>query len=192
MNIPPVKYRPIAEHEQNILMLFNSYDHGNIELAFQLCRGIGIDNLHNAVLKKLKCSNSYLCLTYFPSLMYDVRAVGMYKRNIKTLPSALWDLPKLSRLFLVGNNLNTLPPEIRHLTGLHQLTISNNQLTTLPPEIAQLSNLRALNLSRNNFTTLPKEVYQLPRLKSLNLYHNPISWNEMDRIHRRLPNCDIR
>ncbi|WP_082285824.1 leucine-rich repeat domain-containing protein, partial [Leptospira interrogans] len=65
-------------------------------------------------------------------------------------------------------------------------------LTTLPSEIGQLHNLTELYLQYNRIKTLPEEIARLQNLRKLTLYENPIPPQELDKIRKLLPNCEIR
>ncbi|WP_025177421.1 leucine-rich repeat domain-containing protein, partial [Leptospira interrogans] len=59
-------------------------------------------------------------------------------------------------------------------------------------EIGRLQSLTELHLQHNQIATLPDEIIQLQNLRKLTLYENPIPPQELDKIRKLLPNCEIR
>ncbi|EKN87825.1 leucine-rich repeat family protein [Leptospira interrogans str. L1207] len=47
-------------------------------------------------------------------------------------------------------------------------------------------------MQHNQIATLPDEIIQLQNLRKLTLYENPIPPQELDKIRKLLPNCEIR
>ena len=94
------------------------------------------------------------------------------KCRLQTLPAAIGQLSKLTRLDLRENSLSDLPAEIGQLSKLTRLDFSQNSLSVLPAEIGQLSQLTRLDLSQNSLSALPAEIGQLSKLTRLDLRQN--------------------
>ena len=77
----------------------------------------------------------------------------------------------------------------------HWDVISDNKLTDLPKEIGLLTSLEHLVIGYDNaILSLPEEFFNLTNLKILNLYghsETKMSEVELQKIRKRLPNCEI-
>ena len=111
--------------------------------------------------------------------------------NLKHLPAEIGQLKNLTSLNLNFTALKYLPEQIGQLKNLSSLHIRNAQLKYLPVEIGQLTNLSVLNLRGNQLTSLPTEIGQLKKLTYLNINNNPISLEEITKIQKLLPECEI-
>ncbi|MGR3277873.1 leucine-rich repeat domain-containing protein [Acaryochloris marina NIES-2412] len=69
--------------------------------------------------------------------------------SLTQLPSEIWQLTNLQRLFLWDNKLRKLPPEISQLTNLHRLDLLFNKLSSLPIEIEKLHQSTTITLKGN-------------------------------------------
>uniref|UniRef100_A0A3Q2QAC4 Leucine rich repeat containing 10B n=1 Tax=Fundulus heteroclitus TaxID=8078 RepID=A0A3Q2QAC4_FUNHE len=116
-------------------------------------------------------------------------------RKFKRLPSRVWELTYLEKLYACGNRLRTVPDSISQLQGLRMLALDfnkledvplavceltnlthlylgSNRLMILPPEFTNLKSLRCFWMESNYFQTFPRELYELPNLKSLQMGDN--------------------
>ncbi len=105
----------------------------------------------------------------------EVVGLSLFGTGLKEIPSDVFELLKLTKLFLFDNQITTLPPEIGNLVNLNGLYLYNNQLTTLPTEIGNLVNLNRLSLFNNQLTTLPQEIGNLVNLNELSLGNNQLT-----------------
>jgi energy-coupling factor transporter ATP-binding protein EcfA2 len=121
----------------------------------------------------------------------DLTWLSLANNQLTSLWQGIGELKNLSSIDLKGNQLSVLPGEIGGLEYLFYLYLNNNQLTSLPPEIGKLKNLYALDLSYNQLTSLPKEIGELQYLNSLTLNGNKISKDEINKLKKLLPNCEI-
>src|SRR5690348_2456182 len=62
--------------------------------------------------------------------------------DLTNLPSKIWQLIDLLKIYCSHNNLVNLPSEIGQLDNLRKFYCSHNNLVNLPSEIGQLVNLR--------------------------------------------------
>ena len=66
--------------------------------------------------------------------------------------------------FHLSNQIKEVPSELFNLTNLTRLYLGNNQLHELPAEIFKLTNLRILDLNNNRLQKLPAEIFNLTNL----------------------------
>ena len=67
-----------------------------------------------------------------------------------TIPPEVWNLVKLTRMFIRGKVYGAIPKEIGQLTDLKRLSLHHTHLSgLLPTELGLLTNLEYLNLERN-------------------------------------------
>jgi Leucine-rich repeat (LRR) protein len=90
------------------------------------------------------------------------------------LPSELFELSSLTKLYLSHNKLVNIPKEIGQLSSLTDLDLSGNQLVAIPKEIGQLSLLTVLVLNYNKLVNIPDEIAQLSSLTDLYLSNNKL------------------
>lgn len=79
-----------------------------------------------------------------------------------------------SKLDLSGRELKSLPTEIFDLKSLEELDLSNNKLDSLDEKIGNLTGLKFLDLSGNNLLSLPRSLLNLKVLTNLNVSYNPL------------------
>ncbi|WVQ98266.1 hypothetical protein IAU59_005389 [Kwoniella sp. CBS 9459] len=79
------------------------------------------------------------------------------QNQLRSLPSALFEITNLTVLSLRGNKLTALPAAIGELQHLKELNISLNQITELPSTILNL-NLELFTASSNAFVKKEPEV----------------------------------
>ena len=101
--------------------------------------------------------------------------INLRYKNLKTLPTTLFQCQQLQELYLTRNQLTTLPSEIGQCQQLQGLYLSGNQLTTLPTTLFQCQQLRHLHLNGNQLTTLPSEISQCQQLRTLDLSGNKLT-----------------
>lgn len=113
------------------------------------------------------------------------------KRTYTVWLQALANKKHVYKLDVSGGAIETVPPEIKKLKNLHKLYIEECDLTFLPEEICDLKYLQVLHIQRNKITKLPENIGKLKNLKELNLGSNPIPEEEVQRVQKLLPNCNI-
>ncbi|CAB9520746.1 Leucine Rich Repeat [Seminavis robusta] len=90
------------------------------------------------------------------------------ENNVLTgsLPGELWQLTKLTSIFLAQNYLTgSLAGEVSNLQELKILELSNNQLdTTIPSELGVVRALKSLTLAENTLGAIPSELGRLTNL----------------------------
>ncbi|KAL6544249.1 hypothetical protein OROGR_010746 [Orobanche gracilis] len=104
---------------------------------------------HNSLILLLH-RNSRLKVIHssFFDTMPDLRFLDMSNTDIETLPSSLFNLPKL-KVLLFRNCicLDNLPREIGKLIHLEALDVSGAELYNLPDEIGRLASITTMHLS---------------------------------------------
>ncbi|WVF69583.1 hypothetical protein IAT40_004361 [Kwoniella sp. CBS 6097] len=85
------------------------------------------------------------------------------QNQLRSLPSALFEISNLTVLSLRGNKLTALPAAIGELQHLKELNISLNQITELPSTILNL-NLELFTASSNAFIKQEPEVVRFSDL----------------------------
>ncbi|MBD3354060.1 MAG: hypothetical protein GF364_21440 [Candidatus Lokiarchaeota archaeon] len=98
--------------------------------------------------------------------------LGLFEKELSSLPEIITKMTYLEALGLGGNNLSSLPDTISNLRSLNTLDLSQNNLSSLPDTIGTLKLLTFLDLENNNLSSLPENIGALTSLKTLSLYHN--------------------
>jgi Leucine-rich repeat (LRR) protein len=111
--------------------------------------------------------------------------------QLTDLPEAIGKLANLTELNINGNQLTALPELIGKLTNLTGLYLHDNQLTDLPEAIGKLANLTELNINGNQLTALPEAISKLAKLTTLYLNGNQLIKEDVEKVRRLLPNCDV-
>jgi len=93
-------------------------------------------------------------------------------RELRRLPSSLWELRDLKRLDLSQNKLSSIPDAITKLSSLEWLNLSNNQLEQIPDCIYKLSNLQILLIAGNKIGFISDSIFKLRNLRIIDLSKN--------------------
>ena len=188
--------------KQKLMSLLNTGDKDNIELAYAIGggQGINVDELvkseYGDLLEFIKGSSikekvpgSIKMAKYFDSKK-DSDSLNLEYGEWYVLPERIGRLTNLKTLRLNNNNLESLPDWIGNLTNLKSLRLGGNGLKSLPESIGNLTNLEYLDLSNNNLETLPDSIGNLKNLKELDVRYNYF-FNDLERLEELLPNTDI-
>ncbi|NVZ52919.1 hypothetical protein HX792_21435 [Pseudomonas sp. B6002] len=112
-------------------------------------------------------------LKCFPNL----QTLNMRGCRLQALPSALYNLPKLSSLELNECAITLTADSARaiaDLSAMEFLDLSDNPLT-LAPDVSGMNQLVALHLRATHISTVPTGVFQLENLQTLDLSDNLIT-----------------
>lgn len=125
--------------------------------------------------------NSAACSWYGVSCANgSVAIISLAQKNLVWyIPSSIWNLTNLKKLFLYKNSINgSIPASIWQLTALENLNLYQNQLGGyLPTTIGNLVNLTTLDLHKNNIGwPIPPSFSNLTNLTNLYLYTNQLCW----------------
>jgi hypothetical protein len=137
---------------------------------------------------------SYRGLTEWPkglSGSTEIRVLDLSHNKFAAMPAEVGTLGELYLLKANGNGFTDVPRGIYslpYLTGLH---LSENRLTEISPLVGGLPTLRVLNLRNNRLHTLPHTTSKLKQLQELDLRGNPISYDTLAVLRKRLPKTEI-
>ena len=90
-----------------------------------------------------------------------------------------------------GRAVRSVPDERATLTNLRVLYLSHNDIDEVPPFIGTLEQLELLDLRNNDLSELPEEIANLKKLRVLYISGNPMSYEEVAQIRKRLPRTDV-
>jgi hypothetical protein len=110
---------------------------------------------------------------------------------ITEIPKKIANLRELVSLTLNVNAISTIPEEITQLKKLRFLDLTDNLNITNADVLSGLQNLEKLYLFGCGLKKLPNDIGQLKNLKYLGLTGNPISNDEIARIKKELPYCEV-
>jgi Leucine-rich repeat (LRR) protein len=180
------------EMTQNLKRLIATDEPENIELAFQLLKGINSPVLRHIPRQvHLDSKRVLLRLAYnFPvDYLYDL---FLSHARIDKLTPSIANIRSLSNLWLDHNYLETLPE--LPLTGshntsysyLHLVSLAYNKFKEFPDKLFKHSNLKRIYLQHNHISVLPGKIGNLTNLQYLNLSHNQINSlpEEIFKLHQ--------
>ena len=111
--------------------------------------------------------------------------------KISLMPKNIKQLKSLKNIFLDYNDLKDFPLSLLGLNSLEILVLSVNKIEIIPKEITKLKKLRILDLERNNIKRLPISISQMSNLERLVLVGNPIKKSKIEKLRKKLPNCEV-
>jgi hypothetical protein len=114
----------------------------------------------------------YLLAENVNQLKDVTEALDLSSQNLSTIPSVIFEYPKLKILLLFDNSISMFPEEIENLSNLLQLDVSENNIQEIPSSIQNLKTLKVLDLSRNELTAIPNGLGFVTTLENLNLAYN--------------------
>ena len=103
--------------------------------------------------------------------------------------SPLAELNNLERLYLGITQVSDVSP-LAELKSLRELSLSNTQVSDLSP-LAELKSLNELWLRGTQVSDL-SPLAELKNLEELDLSDTQVSDEQVQKLQRALPNCDIR
>ena len=121
----------------------------------------------------------------------SIRALDLRRKKLTTIPNKIFQFKSLRILLLQGNDIENLPSQISYLKELQTLNLSGNDIENLPSQITYLKELQSLNLAGNKLKYLAPQIAELENLRSLDLRSNSLSKEEIFKIKKLLPKCDI-
>lgn len=140
--------------------------------------------------------NQYGCLFFDFSdenqiaVIFDEALEKWASIQSKTYRKEQW-IDQVDSLDFSNVGLIKIPKNVFKCKNLNTLILYENQLKSLPKEIGQLKKLKLLDLFNNELISLPEEIGQLNSLVNLDLRGNKFSKQEIEKIKRLLPNCNI-
>jgi hypothetical protein len=106
--------------------------------------------------------------------------LGLYGKQLRSLPESIGHLIYLKKLNLGGNAFPNIPLGMMNLRQLESLDLSNNKTmfiataSTLPQSLRAFLNVKDLNLSQNNIINLPEWIGEFQQLEKLDLSYNKL------------------
>lgn len=131
-------------------------------------RSLSAGNLHVLILRRNK-------LLSVPSAVYELgrlTELDLSHNRLHCLTEAVALLSQLKKLCLSHNKLQTLPRQTGSLCHLEELDVSFNRISHLPDSLQGLARLRALDLDHNELGSFPQQILQLPALEELDFSGN--------------------
>ena len=88
----------------------------------------------------------------------------------------------ITEIFFEGCNLldETIPSELWELSHLEKLYLNDNQLLNFPLQLIKLKKLRILNLKNNQFQVISSRIQELSSLEDLDLCDNKSKSSKVD------------
>jgi hypothetical protein len=99
------------------------------------------------------------------------------------LPKALFSLPRLESMSVVGIGISRLPKEVTQCRSLRFVDLRGNRFEEFPEVLTRMGKLVVLNMAYNRLTSLPAAIGRLKKLKVLNLMGNALT-TLPDGFHR--------
>lgn len=115
--------------------------------------------------------------------LVNLEILNLYRCNLSAIPMSVFELTKLTGLYLGYNQITSVPVELENLSLLQTLYLGTNQLGGVaPPQLFKLSNLTSLDLSQNGFTEIPDFITNMTWLTYLNMSGNSLDDLDMANI----------
>ncbi len=120
-----------------------------------------------------------------------VYKLNLSRQNLKEIPKEIYLFVNLQRIDLSYNNITEVPKEIGLLKKLQSLDLTKNKIKILPATISLLSYLEEFLMADNMLQTVPLGILQLKRLTLLELENNKIPKQEILKLQKSLPKCEV-
>ena len=116
--------------------------------------------------------HSYTAIPNVILQWHNLRKLVLRDGNLQTIDAALWQLPYLEAVDLLGNSFTAIDNNIQFATQLRTLKLKNKALIQLPVELATLPNLHNLYYVIDNYALdeeLPLELFMCKQLQRLTI-----------------------
>ncbi|MBA7587555.1 hypothetical protein ES708_29586 [subsurface metagenome] len=100
--------------------------------------------------------------------------LGLYNKDLKSIPESIGALFSLKELYLDSNQLSTLPEDFKELKSLTILNLGHNKFKSVPESIMDLTSLEELTIWSNSIVDISESIGKLKLLKKLYLFDNCI------------------
>jgi Leucine-rich repeat (LRR) protein len=183
INNPNPKWKPSSDilHDINQKSFLIS---GAISLSGIILSIIRLKDVGNFILGISASTGLFLCVE---ELLNKIERKKYYRRMM--IP--LIQQKNLKKLSLSNNVLLEIPSGVSSLTQLESLNISKNMIKKIKGKFSNLQNLKILDLSFNQLKKIPNVIYELKNLQKLSLIGNYISYEDIEKIKKLLPHCEI-
>eukprot|EP01107_Rhizomastix_libera_P011946 TRINITY_DN2968_c0_g1_i1.p1 TRINITY_DN2968_c0_g1~~TRINITY_DN2968_c0_g1_i1.p1 ORF type:complete len:1208 (-),score=299.05 TRINITY_DN2968_c0_g1_i1:27-3650(-) len=160
--------------------------------GFAVSTDTNCDKLSGSQQNSIKCTKGSDNKYYIDTIIHK-------SGTLMTIPSYIYNLPKLTYLNLDSNSISKLPslPKMKlrylsletnlltsvsllpqllstNLTNLLTLSVVQNELSSFP-DLPVSSPIQDLSISMNSVSVLPSSLFNCPALQKLNAEHNSIS-----------------
>ena len=143
-------------------------------------RGLRIESVKSSWLRRINyVEYFYLSYNVIRSLPDDVgtflrntKVINLEHNSLRSIPSALLELPSLKELNLMHNNITSLPKLQVWSSELQQLNLSHNKIHSLPATV-EAHRLKWLDLGHNQLSTHLECLGGFVKLEYLSLENNP-------------------
>jgi Leucine-rich repeat (LRR) protein len=155
------------------------------------------------------CDNNNIVSLTISSILYNfddlnfdnmpifekMETLRIYDIDMKTLPSSIFNQPKLKDLYITGTGLKEITMNVNSTSPIINIEIVSNKLSTFPSQLKSLPNLKLLNLEINNITLPLEGLSEFPNLDKIVLDNNKlkgqltISNSKLEEFVAR--NCEI-
>ena len=155
---------------------------------FQLPNVYCIDLSHNEINQLPEANETYSNVNPTNWKCMELCILKLSSNKLQYLPSSLWLLPSLKKLFSDENELKSLlsivdPSTFNvNICPLEEINLSRNHLEGLQNFLFYLPQLTRLDLSYNRLVSLPQSLWDCESLQKLKLSHNQLS---------HLPKCEV-
>lgn len=171
------------------------------KLEFVRLEGAGINNIPKCIfnlnnlngLKLFKCN-----LEKVPKQLFSAAKIEKVIFEDCSIPNIQKDICRIGELkelkklrITKTKEFTKIPEELFKLKNIQSLDFSRTAIKEIPPEISKLSNLICLDITGCPIKKLPKEITKLPNLKCLSILFTKLRKNEIKRLKKKMPNCEI-
>lgn len=120
----------------------------------------------------------------------ELKWLRLNDNRLSSLPD-LAKLVKLRRIYLRGNRFTEVPRTLETLPALTDIDLSFNPISEIPEWLANKRGLKHLSFTGTRVKAMPKDLSAWKGLKSLQLGELNLSYEEMTRIRKELPDVAI-
>jgi len=195
-------------YDDDIISMLASDHPNNIELGFQLVKGLikdGVeygDGLRDELRKHIGyCLIHDIEIDYISTLsvwkdknndniiipeeiykMKKLSVISLYNCYINGLPNNI-DKVKLDTISLIDCNLSSIPDSIANIKSLNYLNLGINKIKELPDKFNKLINLRSFSAYMNNISGLPNGFHDMKKLSYINLEDNRLNNDQLIKLY---------
>ncbi|MCP4522555.1 MAG: leucine-rich repeat domain-containing protein [Cytophagales bacterium] len=195
----------MTEQEQKICLLLSTKDNVNIDLAYELSKGLEVNcdkliedffvlsfwrelfpkeiNESHSIKEQFSSFNNVINKYCISKKLIDqtenyLSSIILFNSNgtsITKLPELFGNLKQLVNLVLYNTNITELPKSFGELKNLTHLQLNKTNITKLPESFGKLKNLKDLDLSNTKLNSFPPSFQNLNKLVKLSLVNTEIT-----------------
>jgi len=118
-------------------------------------------------IRKIEILHKWIDCLKWIEVFKNLEILNLGWNNLKEIPSNIWKLVRLKKLYVWHNKIESVSDEISKLNNLELLDIGYNELSTIPKWIEKLSRLSVLVLEHNK---IDKIDINLKWMKDIEIY----------------------